>query len=259
MDRIKVIRDEADRFAHVLATTPTEARCPTCPEWNAGDLLWHLTEVHLFWAGILRDHARTEADSEAVQQGLPPRPEATAEVVRLRADATRALLDQLERLDDAEPRWTWWDQEQTVGFTRRMQTYEATMHRVDAELTAGMAVTPLADDVAAGAVDHCVDVMWGWMPGWAQYESLATCAFVASDTGQRWLVDVGHWTGTSPSGKQYDVPRAVRASGGAAVATASGTVADLALWAWTRGGTVAVTGEPAAIAALDALIATGIQ
>lgn len=52
--------------------------------------------------------------------------------------------------------------DQTVGFTRRMQTYEATMHRVDAELTAGLPVGPIAPDVAASAVDHAIDVMWGW-------------------------------------------------------------------------------------------------
>jgi hypothetical protein len=46
-----------------------------------------------------------------------------------------------------------------------MQTYEATMHRVDAELTADLPTGPIAPDVAVGAVDHAVDVMWGWRPG----------------------------------------------------------------------------------------------
>ena len=86
------------------------------------------------------------------------------ELLALREQATTALLDQLGRLDDAEPRWTWWPADQTVGFTRRMQTYEATMHRVDAELTAGLSIGTIAPDVAAGAVDHAVDVMWGWLP-----------------------------------------------------------------------------------------------
>ena len=39
----------------------------------------------------------------------------------------------------------------------------------------------------------------------------------------------------------------------------TGSVQDLALWAWTRGGTVDVSGEPASRDALDALIAQGIQ
>jgi hypothetical protein len=57
-----------------------------------------------------------------------------ADIIALREQATTALLEQLDRLDDAEPRWSWWPPEQTVGFTRRMQIHEATMHRVDAEL-----------------------------------------------------------------------------------------------------------------------------
>lgn len=260
IDRIAVIRREADRFAEVLASTPPDRRCPTCPEWDAADLLWHLTEVHAFWAGILSGNARTEADMEAVENAKPARPEGIAAMLPERERATAALLEQLTALDDAEPRWTWWDADQTVGFTRRMQTYEATMHRVDAELTAGLEISAIGDDVAAGAVDHCVDVMWGWMPDWAEYRSLAVAEFVATDTGRRWSVEIGHWTGTGPeSGNQFDVPRAVRAGGGEPTVTVSAPVQDLALWAWTRGGTVQITGDADGKAAVQALIANGIQ
>ena len=260
IDRITVIRDEAERFAAVLAGTSPEARCPTCPDWSAADLLWHLTEVHAFWARVLGEDIRSDDGAEAAEQGKPERPADTAAMLPVRARATAELLDQLGTLDDAEPRWTWWEQDQTVGFTRRMQTYEATMHRVDAELTAGVQVSPIAPAVAAGAVDHCADVMWGWMPDWAEFEPLTTVELVASDTGQRWLVDVGHWTGTGPqSGKAFDEPRGVRAGENArAVVTVTGPVQDLALWAWTRGGTVEITGDDEGVAALRALIARGI-
>ena len=39
----------------------------------------------------------------------------------------------------------------------------------------------------------------------------------------------------------------------------TGPVEDLALWAWTRGGSVSISGVPQAVAALDALIAQGMQ
>lgn len=261
IDRLTVIRDEAQRFADVLASTAPDAHCPTCPDWNAADLLWHLTEVHSFWAAILGRNARTDEDMEAVENAKPPRPEAISDMLPVRAGATAALLEQLAALDDAEPRWSWWEPDQTVGFTRRMQTYEATMHRIDAELTAGVAVSPITAAVAAGAVDHCVDVMWGWMADWATYQPRAVVEFVASDTGQRWLVEVGHWFGTGPqSGKEFDEPRAVRAPDDAvAVATVVGPVQDLALWAWSRGGTVDITGADEGVEAVRALIANGIQ
>jgi uncharacterized protein (TIGR03083 family) len=260
MDRIEIIRTEAERLAEVLATAAPDARCPTCPDWSAADLLWHLTEVHNFWAGVLAQDARTDADLAAVEQAKPERPTDTADLRALRERATTALLEQLDRLDDAEPRWSWWAPDQTVGFTRRMQTYEATMHRVDAELTAGLPIGEIDAAVAAGAVDHAVDVMWGWQPDGAVYEALDVVEFVASDVDRRWLVEVGHWTGVGPEpGTEADVPMARRASTGKPTATVSAPVVDLALWAWSRGGTVATTGDGASVAALDAVVANGMQ
>src|ERR1700754_958085 len=154
MDRIAIIRDEAARFADVLSATNPEARCPTCPDWSAVDLLWHLTEVHFFWAGVLAQDVRAEADVAAVEQSKPDRPAATRDLLAVREQATNALIAQLGRLDDAEPRWSWWPPDQTVGFTRRMQICEATMHRVDAELTAAVPISAIGPETAAGAVDH---------------------------------------------------------------------------------------------------------
>jgi hypothetical protein len=39
VDRIAIIRAEAERFADVLAGVAPESRCPTCPDWSAADLL----------------------------------------------------------------------------------------------------------------------------------------------------------------------------------------------------------------------------
>jgi uncharacterized protein (TIGR03083 family) len=255
MDRAAIIRAESQRLADVLAATAPEAPCPTCPDWTALDLLWHLTEVHWFWSQILARDARTDADVGAIEQVKPDRPTVVADMLALRERSTEALLNQLGSLADTETRWSWWPPEQTVGFTRRMQTYEATMHRVDAELTARIPVRPLAADVAAGAVDHAVDVMWAWQPEGASYTPDAVVEFVATDTDARWLVEVGRW---AADGFGSDRPRAQRASGGAATAVVSAPVADLALWSWTRGGSVSVTGESSAEAALEAVVAGGM-
>jgi uncharacterized protein (TIGR03083 family) len=250
MDRIAIIRSEAQRLAEVLAETDPAARCPTCPDWTTTDLLWHLTEVHFFWAGVLERNAHTEADIAAVEQAKPERPSAMADLLALRGQATSALLDQLDGLDDAEPRWSWWPPEQTVGFTRRMQTHEAMFHRVDAELAAGLSISPISPEVAADAVDHAVDVMWGWLPGGATYQPRVVVEFVASDVDRRWLVEVGQTSVGSP--------RAVRATIGDPTASVSAPVVDLALWAWTRGGAVEVAGDAASVAALDAVVNNGM-
>ncbi len=102
--------------------------------------------------------------------------------------------------------------------------------------------------------------MWSWMPDWAAHETLAVVEFAATDTGDTWLVEVGRWWGTGPeSGTEFDQPVAHRVDEGTPRAQASATAEQLALWAWNRGGTAAITGEPDAIAALAALISHGIQ
>lgn len=260
MNAITVIHDESQRLAAVLAEADQNAKVPTCPAWNAGDLLWHLTGVQLFWAGILREDVRTEAGVEAMEAAKPDRPAAITALLRIREEATAALITQLERLPDDEPRWSWWSADQSVGFTRRMQTHEATMHRVDAELTTGQPITPLAPDVAAAAIDHCVDVMWGRLPEWATYQAVAQVRFEATDTGQDWSVELGRWTGTSPdSGNAFDCARAVRGTGEPATGTVRAPVQGLALWSWGRGGDVIIEGEPQTRSAIERLIKQGIQ
>jgi len=185
MDRLVIIDAESRRLAEVLSAAEPASRCPTCPDWSASDLLWHLTNVHYFWAGVLSRRIRDEADLAAVEAAKPDRPDEQTALLGLREEATAALLRQLAEREDAEPCWSWWPPDQTVGFTRRMQTYEATMHRVDAELTAGLPISPIAGDVAAGAVDHAVDVMWGWMPDGATHHSGALVEFIATDADRQ--------------------------------------------------------------------------
>ncbi len=262
MNHEDVIAAETERFASVLATANPRAQCPTCTEWNAADLLWHLTTVQQFWAQVLSQDVRTDEAAEALGSGAPPQPSAISEMLPVRAAVTRELVEELRRLGDDEPRWTWWEADQTVGFTRRMQVCEATMHRIDAELTAQVDVGPISAEVATLCLDHCVDVMWGWMPEWATWSPQAVVELVASDTGQRWLVEVGRWRGTGPeSGRQFDVPRAVRADAGAPAATArvSAPLDQLARWAWTRRGEAEVTGQTEATSAVEQLLAQGIQ
>ncbi|MFC0676087.1 maleylpyruvate isomerase N-terminal domain-containing protein [Brachybacterium hainanense] len=174
MEPTTVIRQEAQRLAHVLAATDPAAPVPTCPAWTAGDLLWHLTEVHEFWSRILATGALTDEDAEALEGAGAPRPADLPELLRRREAATAQLVEQLERRADAEPAWSWDRTAQDVGFTRRMQTHEATMHRVDAELAAQRPVTDPTPQIAAAGIAHGIDVMWGVEHRWASGQRAVT-------------------------------------------------------------------------------------
>jgi hypothetical protein len=139
-----------------------------------------------------------------------------------------------------------------------MQTYEATMHRVDAELTAGLPIGPITRDVAAGAIDHAVDVMWGWMPDGARYRPHGVVELVAADTDQTWRLECGGFSARGRDGSVVDGPTARRAVTGAPTASVTGPVVDLARWAWTRGGRVRIAGDESTVSALNAVVTQGM-
>ncbi len=260
-----VILAEANRFSDVLAQADPEAQVPTCPEWTAADLAWHLTEVHLFWAAILAQDPKP-SDLAVIEASKPQRPDTIAATLSIREQATTDLVHQLQNLGDDVPRWSWWEPDQSVGFSRRMQTYEATIHRVDAELCAGVPVSPICEPVAAGAIDHVVDVMRAWHPDFSSPSVIATADIRASDTAHRWIVEIAHWSGADPDTGQHSSGTFLRrspgpnpgATPGTENVTATGSVNDLALWVWgrERAATAPITieGEAAACGALRNLI-----
>jgi len=258
IDRAATIRDESDRFAAALADVQPDAAVPTCPGWTARDLLQHLVQVHQFWAAVIGERLEGEAVG-AFESSQPALPSETEQLLRLRAEATQALVAALSQRDAAETAWSWFESDQTVGFTWRMQTHEATMHRVDAELTAGLPISPIAADVAAEGVDHIVDVMWNWTPNDAERRVTATIKLVASDTGQEWLIDVHRWTGEAWGRRFTDQPGGMRSVGGHPTATVTGTAAALDLLLWNRLQGVEASGDEQALSELDALLAVGVQ
>jgi len=72
----------------------------------------------------------------------------------LRGQATTDLLSALRGRNDSESAWSWFDADQTAGLTWRMQTHEATVHRVDADPAAGPSGQADHAEVAEDGVDH---------------------------------------------------------------------------------------------------------
>ena len=44
LDLLAAVRAESARFADALEATDPAAPVPTCPDWTAADLLWHLAQ-----------------------------------------------------------------------------------------------------------------------------------------------------------------------------------------------------------------------
>lgn len=250
------LRSESARFREVLTDCDPDARVPSCPDWNAADLLWHLAGVQRWWAEVLT--ARPEQPEEID----PPRPASYAEMLATYDEWSRGLAEALETADPAEVAWNWSD-DHTVGFILRRQAHEALVHRVDAELTAG--TTSEVDPVlAADGVHEVLAVMYGGCPPWGSWEPGEGLVRVdTTDTGEEFWLRFGVFSGTDPgSGTSYvdeEDFHVVEPPGGDVEpdVVVDGPAAALDLWLWSRGddAEISVAGDEETYARFRAVVA----
>ena len=259
-DYLTHLAHESARFAQAIREAPPDAPVPSCPDWNADDLLWHLAEVQWFWATVVREGV----PGERAEDFQPERPADRAGLLAFFAEASASLGEILAATPAEAAAWTW-SADQTVGFIRRRQAHEALIHRVDAELTAGNR-TPIDPLLGADGVDEAVRVMYSGLPDWGTFtaDHARTVRVRAADTGDTWLVTLGRFTGTDTAGTSYDDPDiqpAAADSGQPAGAEISGSAADLDCWLWHRPplGPVERTGDPEVLRGFQEAIAPGIN
>ena len=254
------LRTESARFRTVLTGCDPTARVPSCPDWDAADLVWHLAEVQLFWAKVVRHRPAGPEESPIADEPKAERPASYAELLETFDDFSHALATELDRAGPDAPAWHW-SPVQTVGTSFRRQAHEALIHRLDAEQTAQVEPAPFDPELAADGVAELFEVMFGGeAPEWGRIErGSAHVAVELTDLGQTLWVEPCTFLGTDPeSGKCYDGPHLllVGPPGGEAAATVRGTAADLDAWLWKRrdDAAIEVTGDPAAHAAFLAAV-----
>jgi len=247
---------------------------PTCPDWDADDLLWHLAEVQWFWGTIASRGLTAFEDVEALDSGAHPgRPSSREGLLAFFGRATADLQHSLNEVPPNTPAWTWSD-EQSVGFIRRRQAHEALIHRLDAELTAGDR-TPMDVDLSTDGVDEALHIMYGGLPPWGQFapDPTQTVRVETTDTHRSWLVTLGRFTGTDPDATDHDEnalsvtspdvtsPDEPSDTGPPTAATVRGASADLDCWLWHRPamGLIDRSGDLLVLACLEQTIAEGIS
>src|SRR6201992_1927777 len=127
------------------------ATVPSCPGWTVSDLVRHLAEVYLHKATLMHT---------GVNRGECPPPPLPAEApLAALGRAYGALRAEFRTRGAGQAAPTWYGPDQTVGFWIRRMAQETVIHRIDAELAAGLPVTPVPDDLAADGVDEVLKRM----------------------------------------------------------------------------------------------------
>ena len=225
---------ESERFGSSLALANPTDPVPSCPDWTASDLLWHLTEVQVFWSAIVGRRLEDPSEAESTK---PARPSDFVEGLSLFERTTGDLVGALESASPSTPVWTWSD-DHTVSFVTRRQAHEALIHRIDAELVVGDA-SELDPDLAADGIDEALRIIFGGVASGQRFSAgggngrLSTVSGAAS-----WDIELGRLGGTNPStGSTYEVDSFVVVDRGLSAEpdfTVEGPAGHLDAWLWGR-------------------------
>jgi uncharacterized protein (TIGR03083 family) len=219
----------------VVSASP-EAPVPSCPGWTVADLASHVGEVYLHKATVMRDGTWPDPWPPAGHASLPP--------LTLLDDGYRELTAEFAARSPDDPAPTWYEPEQTVGFWIRRMAQETVVHRMDAQLAAGVPVTAAPGDLATDGVDEVLKrfLAYGSEQSPDEYASLKG-HLAAGDGADAVIVTAGVGTGQT-SWTVRPTPASVTAADGRAdgarAEVAAGPDAMLR-WLWGRAGDDAVT------------------
>lgn len=245
-EHIAALRDEGDLLAEAAERAGPSAPVPSCPGWQVRDLIRHTGYVHR-WATeyVVGQHLTyTEAPSEEelLKSAGPAGDEALPGWFR---DGHTRLVSALEQ---AEPDLKCWaflrGSPSPLAFWARRQAHETTIHRVDAQLAAGMPVAgrdSFAPGLAADGVDELI-MGFGGRASKRGLRSEPPCwlAVHAVDSGGDWTVRMGTDSAGVARGRvpANGDPVAADESPGLAGdgCEITGPAASLYLLLWNRGG-----------------------
>ncbi len=221
------------------------AAVPTCPGWTGADLATHVAEVYLHKTETIR---RGE-EPEPWPPDLGPDPLAALD------RAYGELTGEFGAHEPDEPAPSWYRSPQTVGWWIRRMAQETVIHRVDAELAAGVEPSPIPADLAADGIDEVLVCFLAYATTeYPEYvgAQLAGCDGETVRIGTEsatWLVQLGPDVVTVEQ-SSADTDAALRGSEDAVLRW---------LWRRARNDTVELDGNRAAVGKLHQLLGVATQ
>jgi len=215
---------ELDRSGRRLAEAAKEAGLgapvPTCPGWLIRDLLRHTGGVHR-WATAFVSTGRAEPYGPDERRGFftaPPDDGLLDWYLESHAERVRTLKDPDPDLEC----WAFLPAPSPLAFWARRQAHETAIHRVDAELAAGHAITPFDPAFAADGIDELLAGFYARPRGRLVADPPVSLAARATDHEAAWTIRI------EPEG------RTVTSGAGPADCVISGPAARLYVFLWNR-------------------------
>lgn len=233
-DPLYHLRTDAVRFLEIVTDHGLELPVRSCPDWNLGDLAWHVGNVWNRFGEVVAAGLTTAEQYRSIER--PPRP-ADDLLIDWVTAAHTALYSALVSADPDDTVATWAGTQDVHWVLRRM-TQETALHRWDAaDAVDNPYEIPAA--VAADGIDEFL--MWfagrrlrdGAAPvgGSVHLHCTDTREHLAEGSDDR-SAAVGEWLVSTLDEHGASFTRE-HAKGDAAV---RGTSHDLLLWVWRRAG-----------------------
>ena len=228
---------DSDVSVLLNSTEELSARIPACPDWNVRDLYSHLVGVYRHKIVALETGKAPELTTGSwgdLLEDEDPREVLRREYLRLKS--------RLESVPSDTPAWSWWPDEQTVGFWQRRMALETVVHRWDlqsARLPEKL-LTAVPNDLANDGIDELLSwLAWPW-DDQPQPEANGQKVGISTPTAS-WFVELH--------------PTRVLVSRGHAPtqASISGDPSDVMLYLWGRRmeQNVVLTGDATALSLIE--------
>ena len=149
---VDTVRRESEALIAAVRGAPSlDAPVPPCPDWTVRHLAHHIGEVHEFFT----DQVRAADVHDRHKTPAPPVEQIDADWAEEKA---RGLVGALDGADPDDPCWNWSGKNLTVRWVMRRMAHETSVHRWDAESSAGGEPTPIELEVAIDGIDELFDM-----------------------------------------------------------------------------------------------------
>jgi uncharacterized protein (TIGR03083 family) len=234
-EHLEILQSDGVRLADAAAAARPDDTVPSCPDWVVRDLVQHQGAVHRWATGSLQQ--RWEKPWTIPMEEVVGTWPDDADLVGWFREGHAGLVDALQSAPDDLECWSFMPAPSPRAFWARRQAHETAIHRVDAELAAGRALSAETPAFGADGLDELLAGFAPRRPERLATEDPVTLAVACSDVDAAWVIR------TDPEGATIEAVSGDAVGGTGTDCTVRGGAVDLYYALWHRTGSVGLDFE----------------